>query len=184
MALISKLGETFSWLKRLFALKTNVKHGKRLHVGFGSFIEAPNKLTIGNDVYVGKYVTIGVDGRIGNNVVIANSCGLIGRYDHDFRQVGTAVRQGSWIGDSSYKGPGKGLELIIEDDVWIGFGSILLSGIEVGRGAIVGAGAVVTRDVLPYSIVVGNPAKVIGKRFSEEAIRKHELLLYGKIVTG
>lgn len=52
-------------------------------------------------------------------------------------------------------------DIIIEHDAWIGAGSILLPGIHIGEGAIVGAGAVVTKDVLPYSIVAGNPAKII-----------------------
>lgn len=62
--------------------------------------------------------------------------------------------------------------VIIEDDVWIGFNSIILNGVKVGKGAVIGAGAVVTKDVLPYSIVGGVPAKFIKFRFSEETITK------------
>lgn len=51
--------------------------------------------------------------------------------------------------------------IIIEDDVWIGAGSIILSGVTVGKGAVIGAGSVVTKDVEPYTIVVGNPARKI-----------------------
>lgn len=54
----------------------------------------------------------------------------------------------------------------IGNDVWIGFGALLLQGIHIGDGAIIGAGAVVTKDVEPYSIVAGVPAKLIKKRFS------------------
>lgn len=59
--------------------------------------------------------------------------------------------------------------LVIEDDVWIGHNAILLPGCKfVGRGAIIGAGAIVTRDVAPYTIVAGNPARKIRDRFSPE----------------
>ena len=61
---------------------------------------------------------------------------------------------------------------IIEDDVWVGHSAIILPNVEIiGRGAVVGAGAVVTRNIPPYAVVVGNPAKVIRYRFSEYIIR-------------
>lgn len=59
----------------------------------------------------------------------------------------------------------------IGNDVWIGFRAMLLSGIKIGDGAVIGAGTVVTKNVPPYSIVAGNPAKVIRFRFSESAIK-------------
>jgi acetyltransferase-like isoleucine patch superfamily enzyme len=61
-------------------------------------------------------------------------------------------------------------DVIIGHDVWIGAGAVVLSGIHIGNGAVIGAAAVVTHDVPPYSIVAGNPAKVIKVRFSEEEI--------------
>ena len=62
--------------------------------------------------------------------------------------------------------------VVIGNDVWIGEGAFLLGGICVGDGAIIAAGAVVTRDVMPYSVVGGIPAKEIKKRFDEEQIEK------------
>lgn len=59
-------------------------------------------------------------------------------------------------------------ETRIGNDVWIGYRAMILSGVTVGDGAIIGAGAVVTKDVPPYSIVAGNPAKVVKYRFDEE----------------
>ena len=61
---------------------------------------------------------------------------------------------------------------IIENDVWIGDRVTLMDGIHVGTGAIVGAGAVVTKDVPPYAIVVGNPARVLRMRFSDSVIER------------
>lgn len=63
-------------------------------------------------------------------------------------------------------------KLIIGNDVWIGYNAIILSGVKIGDGAIVATGAVVTKDVKPYEIVGGIPAKVIRKRFSDEVIIK------------
>lgn len=58
----------------------------------------------------------------------------------------------------------------IGNDVWIGHGVTILSGVHIGDGAVLGANAVVTKDVAPYSIVVGNPGRMIKKRFDEETI--------------
>jgi acetyltransferase-like isoleucine patch superfamily enzyme len=64
-------------------------------------------------------------------------------------------------------------DIIIEGDNWIGANSIILKGVTIGRGAVVAAGAVVTQDVQPYSIVGGVPAKLIKMRFDDETILKH-----------
>ena len=61
-------------------------------------------------------------------------------------------------------------DVIIGHDVWIGLDAIVLSGVNIGNGAIVGASAVVSRDVPAYTIVAGNPARVIRQRFSDEDI--------------
>lgn len=63
-------------------------------------------------------------------------------------------------------------DIVIGNDVWIGYNAIILSGVKIGDGAIVATGAVVTKDVKPYEIVGGIPAKIIRKRFSDEVIIK------------
>ena len=63
-------------------------------------------------------------------------------------------------------------KIIIEDDVWIGMNSLIMSGIKIGKGAIIAAGSVVTKSIEPYSIVGGNPAKFIKYRYEEEIIRE------------
>lgn len=63
-------------------------------------------------------------------------------------------------------------DTIIGNDVWFGTNAIIMPGVKIGDGAIIGAYAVVTKDVEPYSIVVGNPARVVKKRFSDEIIRE------------
>ncbi len=69
-------------------------------------------------------------------------------------------------------------DIIVEEDVWIANHVTLLSGVTIGRGSIVGAGSVVRRNVPPYSIVIGNPAKIIGFKFNPEEIIEHEKVLY------
>ena len=66
----------------------------------------------------------------------------------------------------------------MENDVWIGCNVTILSGVTIGRGAIVAAGAVVTKDIPPYAIAGGVPAKVIKFKWSVEQILKHEAQLY------
>lgn len=68
-------------------------------------------------------------------------------------------------GHPASKGP-----TVIGNDVWIGYGATILSGVTVGDGAIIGARAVVTRDIAPYSVVTGNPARQVRKRFTPEQI--------------
>jgi len=65
-------------------------------------------------------------------------------------------------------------KIIIEEDVWVGSNSVVLSGVTIGRGSIIGAGSVVTKNIPRYSIAAGNPAKVIKMRFPNEIIEKLE----------
>ena len=71
------------------------------------------------------------------------------------------------MGHPSCKG-----NIIIQNDVWIGAKSTIMSGVKISNGSVVGAGSVVTKDVPPFAIVVGNPAKVVKYRFTEEQIEK------------
>lgn len=72
----------------------------------------------------------------------------------------------------------KSADVTIEEDVWIGANATILAGVTIGRGAIVGACAVVTKDVPPYTLVVGSPARVVRKKFFSEDAIKHEAALY------
>jgi acetyltransferase-like isoleucine patch superfamily enzyme len=164
-------------LFKLYAIRPNVTVGKNLHLGIGSKVAAPTRLKIGNDVYVGKLCTIECDGEIGNNVLIANSVGIVGRLDHDYTVVGVPIRKAPWVGDRDFSHRGELTRVVIGSDVWIGYGAIVLSGVRIGRGAVVAAGSVVTKDVRPYAIVAGNPAHEVGHRFTPEVARRHEDLI-------
>ena len=67
--------------------------------------------------------------------------------------------------------------MVIEDEVWVGGGATILHGVTIGRGSVIGAGAVVTKSVPPYSVVAGNPARVIRERWDAATIAAHEAKL-------
>ncbi len=164
----------YSLVKHL-RVQGHVKIGKRFQILQGSIVNAPNGLTIGNDTYIGRNCSIICDGCIGNFVLISDSVGIVGKYDHDLKEIGTPIRYAKWVGDEDYSLSPSKLGISIEDDVWIGFGAIILSGIKIGKGAVIGAGSLVLNDVAPYSIVVGSPAKEVSKRFSDlKQIAEHE----------
>ena len=155
--------------------KQNIAFGK--NSTFGTVLYAPNQMKIGENVYIGKYCSLEADIEIENDVLVGNNVGLIGKYDHDYSYVGKSIKDSPWIGDRDYQFKGKNLKIVIENDVWIGYGAIIVSGVRIGHGAIVAAGSVVLKDVAPYSIVAGNPARDVSQRFNEEQIKEHERVL-------
>lgn len=166
--------------KLLLVGKKNITLGNNSTFGRGTVFWAPHEMKIGNNVYIGKYCTVQADIEMGNNIEIANTVGLIGRYDHDYSKVGVSIKDAPWIGDVHYDFKGLNQKIVIDDDVWIGYGSVVFTGVHIHRGAIIAAGSIVTKDVPPYAIVAGNPAKIKGYRFTEEQIKEHERLLYGE----
>lgn len=113
---------------------------------------------------------------IGDFCSIADGVLFIVSAEHNANAISTYPFK-TFYGIDSYEGKSKG-DIVIEDDVWIGANSIILSGVRIGKGAIIGAGSVVTKDVQEYSIVCGNPAKLIRYRFNEDKIRKLRKINY------
>ena len=135
-----------------------------------------------NKVYVGNYtygtincLTWGCGNeilKIGNLCSIAQEVMFILSADHYTNHVSSYPFMSKMqLGDGGLDANPKG-NIIVGDDVWIGYRSTILSGVEIGQGAIIAAGSVVTKNVPPYAIVGGNPAKVIKFRFSERIISK------------
>lgn len=144
------------------------------HVGPFTRIWSAHGLSIGPHAYIGKFCTIEVDGVIGAGALIANSVGLVGRRDHDHKQVGVPVRYSTWVGERDQD---EYDTVCIGIDSWIGYGSVVLSGSTVGEHAVVAAGSVVTRSVPANAVVAGNPARVLGSRFTERELIEHKALL-------
>jgi len=98
---------------------------------------------------------------------IANGCNFFLGSNHDWKNITTYLFVGKRDSLKNLKSNGN---IVVGHDVWIGYGATILSGVTIGDGAVVAGGSVVTKDVEPYSIVGGNPAKPISKRFSDEII--------------
>lgn len=133
-----------------------------------------------DDKYVsaGKYTygrikvlneVVGATLKIGAYCSIAEGVTFILGNDHPLNQVSTYPYKhmlvSSLISDAISKG-----DIIIADDVWIGYGATIMSGVHIGQGAVIAAGAVVTKNVPPYAIVGGVPAKLIKYRFPPEMV--------------
>jgi chloramphenicol O-acetyltransferase type B len=144
-----------------------IKYGTNVHVQWSTAFWSPHrKIIIGNNVGIGTRCDINTDLTIGNDVLIASHVALVARDAHRYDIVGKSMFQ-------SPRGDRYGI--VIEDDVWIGFAAIILSGVRIGRGSIIAAGAIVTKDVPPYSIFVPGAGHVQRSRFSSEQIEQHEV---------
>jgi acetyltransferase-like isoleucine patch superfamily enzyme len=137
-----------------------VSAGKGLRVSDMVRINNPGMVSVGNDCYLGTGVELTAWNEritIGNHVMIAAGVKMITR-KHGFDDLEKPMKQQGYSQNA----------ITIEDNVWIGFNAIILPGVTIGTGSIVGAGAVVSKDVEPYSIVGGVPARLIRKRMPEE----------------
>ncbi|WGS63892.1 CatB-related O-acetyltransferase [Marinitoga aeolica] len=108
--------------------------------------------------------------EIGNFVSIASGVKFILGGNHTIDTFSTYPFKVKFLGEKREawsKGP-----IVVEDDVWIGMDSMILSGVKIGKGAIIAARSVISKDVPPYAIVAGNPARVIKFRFKKELIEK------------
>jgi len=127
--------------------------GNNINIYFPIVIHGKEFITIGDNTSIGEYAHMWGNGGIfiGNNVLIAAHC-CISTLNHNYSE---AIIN---IGGVTAK------PVAIEDDVWLGYNVIILPGVTIGQGSVIGAGSVVTKDIPPYSIAVGNPAIVIKKR--------------------
>lgn len=130
------------------------------------------KVTIGANTYGTVDVLFSnPDGRlfIGSYCSIASNVKFLPSTDHSLDNISTYPFKAMLL-TGEQEALCKG-DVIVEDDVWIGYGATILSGVHIGQGAVIAAGAVVNKDVPPYAIVGGVPAKIIKYRFEPEMIQ-------------
>jgi acetyltransferase-like isoleucine patch superfamily enzyme len=120
----------------------------------GGSIEVDANTTIGSFTSVSSFSKI----KIGKDCLIASHCSIYAQ-NHVFADPTIAIRKQRYTLEG----------IIIEDDCWLGSGVRVLDGVTIGKGSVIGAGAVVTRDIPPYSIAVGVPAKVIRQRTEQDS---------------
>ncbi|NOX48642.1 MAG: CatB-related O-acetyltransferase [Chlorobi bacterium] len=155
---------------RAASLSRNVKFEKGVVVESGTHLQAS---LIGRHTYINKYCLIDK-----NTKSIGRFCSIAYNV-----KIGLGSHPSDWVGSHPFaydvkygfvkegrKFDGSNTETIIGNDVWIGANATILAGVKVGDGAIVGANSLVTKDVEPYSIVVGTPAKHRRYRFEPEII--------------
>lgn len=134
---------------------------KDVTLGKGSFLNKHvffsrrHKFVAGKNLIASRYIHFGSNLQIGDDVLIGPYASFIGG-DHKIHGTGdTPIRH---AGIKEYK------LTVIEDEAWIGHGSIIMAGVRIGKGAVVAAGAIVTKDVAANTIVANNYAKEIGQR--------------------
>lgn len=136
-------------VKRIFNKcgdNVNVEHGAYFQNGF--YVEIGDNSGIGINAQIPNDVIIGSNVLMGPDVMIFSG-------SHQYRKRDILIRE---QGNTAPK------RVIIEDDVWIGARTIILGGIRINKGVVIGAGSVVTKDIEPYTVVAGNPAREIKRR--------------------
>lgn len=145
----------------------NIKLGNKVNF-------ADNSYTVNSFVNdyssVGRYTSV-INADIGKLCSISWNCTIGATQHHKYRITTHAF---AYIANYKISKTDKKVivKTILKNDVWIGANAIILPGVTIGNGAIIGAGAVVTKDVPDYAIVIGSPAKIISYRFSVEIIEK------------
>lgn len=141
---------------RAFCGKLILDHcGTNVNIEKGAHFS--QNVSLGNNSGIGVNAQIAPGVTIGNDVMMGPEC-LIYTTNHGMNRTDIPM----WRQESSEVSP-----VVIGDDVWIGARVIILPGVHIGTGSVIGAGSVVTHDVEPYSIVAGNPAKIIRMRVQQ-----------------
>lgn len=146
--------------------------GENASLGIPADLKNPRNIYLYDFARIGRRSTIMTMGD--SRFVMKRGCltaeGLVVVTSNHHQNIGKFLSGGN--DDNVYK------DIIVEEDVWIGINVTLLSGAHIGRGAIIGACSVVTKDILPYTIAVGNPVHMIKFKWTIDEILAHEKALY------
>jgi acetyltransferase-like isoleucine patch superfamily enzyme len=160
------LSRARSWFRVKWNRYRFLRLGKDFSCGDGLFV-MPKHVSVGDHVYIGRHSHLACRVTIGDYCLIASYVTFVGG-DHPLDVLGYPMR---YSGGPHFK------QIVIEDDVWIGHGAIILHGVRIGEGSVVAAGAVVTQNVAPYTIVAGNPARRVRDRYDDDQIERHKRAL-------
>jgi chloramphenicol O-acetyltransferase type B len=151
-----------SWVRVKLNRYRFLSLGKDFSCGDSLFVY-PGQVSVGDHVYIGRHSHLAGRITIGDYCLIASYVSFVGG-DHPVNVKGYPM---------CFAGGPHLVETVVERDVWIGHGVIVTQGVRIGEGSIVAAGAIVTQDVPPYTIVAGVPAKTLRARFDESEIAEH-----------
>lgn len=155
-----KFGGSIGRFCRVFFAKGFIRYGgKKVNIEKGASFG--RRVSIGDNSGIGINAILDGEVYIGNNVMMGPEV-LVYTQNHEFSRIDIPMNKQGFKDEK---------KVIIGDDVWIGARVIILPGVKIGNGSILGAGAVITKNVEEYSIVGGNPAKVIKKRKGSEVIQ-------------
>lgn len=146
------VGSTIRWSTRMDVLPFN-----QFQIGENSTIEDFSTINNGvGDVIIGNNSLIGMGNtiigpiQIGNNVIFAQNI-VASALNHEYRDPDQPIQAQPILKSA----------IVVEDDCWIAANAVITAGVRIGKHSVVAAGAVVTKDIPPYSVAVGNPAKVL-----------------------
>jgi galactoside O-acetyltransferase len=170
LARLFRLFDGLEWRARETALRARFGRVGRDFVfdPVSSRFVTPELLHVGDECFINAGAHVSGDVRIGDRVMIGPDVKLLsGR--HLFNLPG---RQPRYL-RASAENPEQLDTLRVEDDVWIGAGSIVVGGVTVGQGSVLGAGSVASRDVPPFVVAVGVPARPVRRIFDDATLREH-----------
>ena len=148
--------------------RVNIRYAQLSAAGANSIDEGSKvsgKISLGYATTIGRYAEL-----VGGTISIGSYCSLaphvaVYALNHPMNHLTTYIGQGLWKGELKKHQTPQSVK--IGSDVWLGHGAIVLAGVEIGDGAVIGAGAVVSRNIPAFTVAVGNPARVVKRRFNE-----------------
>lgn len=169
----------------MFGIRTKLNGIKYRKMNKHNFTQL-RKCTDVSRVKVGKgtygYLDILTYGNMNSNLYIGNFCSIADKCvfllggEHKYNTLSTYPFKAKYTKEREAETKG---DIIVGDDVWIGYGCTILSGVKIGQGAIIGAQSVVAKDIPPYAIYAGN--KIIKYRFSDDVIKKLSKVDFSKL---
>lgn len=158
-----------NYITRAFCRMKFAKCGKRVRFSPLNSQFSYDSIEMGNNVYVNRNAYFSGKITIGNNVMFGPYVFITDGY-HKYDEVGKTIEE---------QGGAEKIRVFIDDDVWVGAKAAIMKGVHIWEGSVIGTMALVTKDMPPYCICVGNPCKPIKYRYTDDQLREH-LKIRGK----